>query len=124
MLDQPKSSQSQKRSILLRKGVPRSTVDEIETLLESDDDVDVIVSKLEKVSPQLLASLEGAIRDIKTTIQFAVASGVTQPIRFYPLFMLANPMLHFKDGVCFEVVKRSKRNDVLATGGRYVQLLR
>ncbi|KAH8096907.1 hypothetical protein BXZ70DRAFT_945142 [Cristinia sonorae] len=123
VLDQSKSSQSQKRSILLRKGVPRATVDELEVLLESDEDVGAIVSKLEKVSPHLLALLDGAIRDIRTAIQLAVASGVTRPIYFYPLFMLFNPTTYFKDGVCFEVVRRSKRNDVLAVGGRYDHII-
>ncbi|THH28609.1 hypothetical protein EUX98_g5583 [Antrodiella citrinella] len=123
VLDQPKSSQSQKRSILLRKGVPRSTVDELEALLDPDDDIDAIVNKLEKISPQLLSLLDGCIKDIRSTIQFAVASGVSRPIYFYPLFMLLNPTTYFRDGVCFEVVRRSKRNDVLAVGGRYDHII-
>lgn len=62
-----------------------------------------------------------AIREVKLTMQFAVASGVQRPIYFKPLFMMRNPNPLFR-GLCFEVVKRQppnqKRADILAVGGR------
>ncbi|OBZ78007.1 Serine/threonine-protein kinase gcn2 [Grifola frondosa] len=122
ILNQTKSSQSQKRSMLLRKGISRTVVDELEILTEISDDIESILEKLEKVSPAFLASLTAAIKDIKSTIQFSVASGVSRPILFNPL-MMSNHNPYFKDGVCFEVVRRNKRSDVLAAGGRYDNLI-
>lgn len=137
VLDQPKSSLSQKRSTLLRKGVSRTVVDELEILMEigmftylyfstyrivdhcaSDEDVDAIISKLERTSPQSLPLLQNAIEEVKSTINFANASGVTRPIFFHPLFMMNSPSPYFKDGVCFEVARRTIRSDILALGGR------
>ncbi|KAL4251194.1 non-specific serine/threonine protein kinase [Abortiporus biennis] len=123
VLDQSKSSQSQKRSILLRKGIPRNIVDELEVLTDYDDDVDSILIRLEKVSPNLLSLLGDAIKDVKSTIQFAVAAGLNRPIYFYPLYMISSPTNYFKDGVCFQVVRRNKRSDVLAVGGRYDHII-
>ncbi|KAI0086111.1 hypothetical protein BDY19DRAFT_908621 [Irpex rosettiformis] len=45
-----------------------------------------------------------AVRDIRATIQFAIAISVQQPIVFKPLSMLCNKQVVF-DGICFEVVK-------------------
>jgi len=123
VLDQSKSSPSQKRSILLRKGVPRNVVDELEILMDIEEDVDVVIGKLEKVSPQLIPMLQNAINDVKNTISFASASGVTRPILFHPLFMMNSPSTYFKDGVCFEVARRTKRSDILALGGRYDHII-
>ncbi|KAL6299472.1 kinase-like domain-containing protein [Sparassis latifolia] len=118
VLNQMKSSQSQKRSMLLRKGVPRHIVDELEVLTEIDEDLDSLVGRMEKVSPSLVALLDPHVREIKTTIEFAIASGVTRPILFNPL-MMSNRSSYFRDGVCFEVAKRNKQSDILAAGGRY-----
>ncbi|KAI0077507.1 Serine/threonine-protein kinase [Panus rudis PR-1116 ss-1] len=123
VLDQSKSSQSQKRSNLLRKGVPRNVVDELEVLMEIEEDMDVIISKLERVSPQLLALLLGPFEEIKNAVNFAIGTGVNRPLYFHPLFMLSNPNTHFKDGVCFVALRRHKRSDVLALGGRYDHLI-
>lgn len=123
VLDQSKSSQSQKRSILLRKGVPRSVVDELEILMDIEEDVETIIAKLEKVSPQLVPLLQNAINDVKSTVAFARASGVVRPIFFHPLFMLNSPTTYFKDGICFEVARRTKRSDILALGGRYDHII-
>lgn len=61
------------------------------------------------------------VKEIRNTIQFANASGVTRPILFNPL-MMSNRNPYFKDGVCFEVVRRTKRSDILAAGGRSVAI--
>ncbi|CAL1710511.1 unnamed protein product [Somion occarium] len=123
VLDQPKSSLSQKRAILLRKGVPRNVVDELETLIEIDDDIDAFVAKLERISPPLVSLLSGAIDEIRRAIQYANATGVTRPIYFHPLFMINSPDSYFKDGVCFQVLRRHKRSDILALGGRYDHII-
>lgn len=84
----------------------------------SDADVDSIIGKLERVSPQLLALIGDAIEDVRMTLQFTVASGVGNPVYFHPLFMISNPNPYFKNGILFEVVRRNKRSDILALGGR------
>ncbi|OCH91731.1 Serine/threonine-protein kinase [Obba rivulosa] len=118
ILSQTKSSQSQKRSMLLRKGIARSIVDELEVLSEADEDLDGLLGRLEKISCTLLSALSFAVEEVRSTIQFARAFGVTRTIIFDPL-MLSNRNPYFKDGVCFEVTRRNKRSDILAAGGRY-----
>ncbi|KAI0954220.1 hypothetical protein AcV7_007513 [Taiwanofungus camphoratus] len=122
VLNQNKPSQSQKRSMLLRKGIPRSVADELEVLTETDDDVDALLARLEKISPQLTSLLSPYIQEVKSTIQFANASGVTRQVFFRPL-MMSHPNRYFKDGVCFEVVRCKKRSDIIAAGGRYDNLI-
>ena len=87
----------------------------------TDADVDAMVSRLEKVAPHMVSSITGAIREIKSTIEFASVMGVTRPVFFHPLYMIRNPSQFFK-GLCFEVARKQsqKRADVLAVGGRYV----
>jgi hypothetical protein len=36
--------------------------------------------------------------------------------------MISNHNAYFKNGVCFEVVRRNKRGDILAAGGRLAEL--
>ncbi|CCM05314.1 uncharacterized protein FIBRA_07528 [Fibroporia radiculosa] len=118
ILTQLKSSQPQKRSMLLRKGIPRNTVDELEALSDADENIDALLGRIEKAAPGLLPMISPYIKDIQQTIRFASALGVTRPISFDPLMMNSrNPS--FKDGVCFTVVRRTKRSDILAAGGRY-----
>ena len=83
----------------------------------ADDDVDAFVSKLEKVSPTMLSLIKSAIDDIKKTIQYAASAGFTTSIFLHPL-MWGQHHAHFKDGVRMEVVRRTKRLDVLAAAGR------
>lgn len=84
-------------------------------------DVEAVFSQLEKVSPQFASAIGDAVREVRRTMQFAVATGVHRPIVFKPLFMLRSPHAFF-DGICFEVVKgqstNQKRSDVLAIGGQ------
>ncbi|KAJ7121645.1 hypothetical protein C8R44DRAFT_622641 [Mycena epipterygia] len=122
IISHSKSSSSQKRALLLKKGLLRSTADELEVLADADEDIDMLLTKLDKVSPSLTALLRPVVEEIKETIQYAVLTGVARPIYFHPL-MLGNHHAHFKDGVLVEVVRKNKRTDVLAAGGRYDGLI-
>jgi len=122
ILNQAKSSAPQKRALLLKKGLLRSTADELETLSDADDDIDGLLSRLEKISATFVGMIEPYVEEIKRTIQYASSTGVTRPIYFHPL-MLGNHLQYFKDGVIIEVVRRNKPGDVLAMGGRYDSLI-
>jgi translation initiation factor 2-alpha kinase 4 len=63
--------------------------------------------------------MKPAVEEIKQTIQFATAAGFSFPVFFHPLMWGAHHM-HFKEGVRIEVVRRTRRLDVLAAAGRYV----
>ena len=58
-----------------------------------------------------------SLGEIKKTIQHTTLAGVARPILFHPL-MISSHNAYFKGGVCFEVVRRNKRGDILAAGGR------
>jgi translation initiation factor 2-alpha kinase 4 len=58
-----------------------------------------------------------ALGEIKKTVQYTALAGVARPISFHPL-MISSHNTYFKSGVCFEVVRRNKRSDILAAGGR------
>jgi hypothetical protein len=83
----------------------------------TDDGIDGFVSWLEKVSPALVALILPAVEEVKRTVQYANAVGVSGKIFFRPL-MLGSHHSHLKDGVLVEVVRRGKRLDVLTAGGR------
>lgn len=121
LLVQSNASPSQRRQLLIEKGLTRSFVECIDILADNDADVDELLVRLERVSPSMVISIYQAAQEIKNTMQFAAATGVTRTIYFHPLFMMRNPT-NFFDGLCFEVVKRQqpqKRSDTLAIGGRY-----
>ncbi|KAJ6593628.1 kinase-like domain-containing protein [Mycena capillaripes] len=122
IISHSKSSPSQKRALLLKNGLLRSTADELEALADSDEDIDAILTKLDKVSPSLTTLLRPIVEEVKETIQYAVLTGVARPISFHPL-MLGNHHSRFKNGVLVEVVRKNKRMDVLAAGGRYDSLI-
>ncbi|KAJ7702683.1 kinase-like domain-containing protein [Mycena rosella] len=122
IISHSKSTPSQKRALLLKKGLLRSTADELEALADTDEDIDALLTKLDKVSPSLTALLRPVVDEIKETIQYAILTGVARPISFHPL-MLGNHHAHFKDGVLIEVVRKNKRMDILAAGGRYDALI-
>ncbi|EIW85919.1 hypothetical protein CONPUDRAFT_114006 [Coniophora puteana RWD-64-598 SS2] len=122
IINQSKSSNSQKRASLLKKGLLRSTADELEVLSDIDD-IDAVLAKLEKISPALLSFIQPLMDDIKQTVSFARSGGLTAPVYFHPLMWGAHH-IHYKDGVRFEVVRRNRRLDVLAAGGRYDSLIR
>ncbi|KAF8148631.1 kinase-like domain-containing protein [Crassisporium funariophilum] len=119
---QSKSTPAQRRALLLKKGLLKATVDELEILSEVEENIDDTFAKLEKGSPTLAILMHNAIKDIKNTIQFAQSAGVKRHIFFRPL-MLGSHHAHFKDGVLVEVVRRNKHTDVLAAGGRYDSLI-
>jgi len=83
-----------------------------------DEDIDVLLSKLEKISPTLVTVMKPAVEEIKQTIHFATAAGFSFPVFFHPLMWGAHHM-HFKEGVRIEVVRRTRRLDILAAAGRY-----
>ncbi len=61
--------------------------------------------------------LDPYIQEIKSTLQFAQLSGVTRPVQVDPLF-LGHRTSYFANGVCYMAVRKTKRTDVLAAGGR------
>ncbi|KAH7923751.1 Serine/threonine-protein kinase [Leucogyrophana mollusca] len=122
IINQSKSSVSQKRASLLKKGLLRSTADELEVLADIDEDIDAVLGKLEKISPALLTVMKPAVEEIKQTILFATSAGFSSAIFFHPLMWGAHHM-HFKEGVRLEVVRQTRRLDVLAAGGRYDNLI-
>ncbi|KAJ7186042.1 hypothetical protein C8R46DRAFT_937688 [Mycena filopes] len=122
IISNSKSSTSQKRALLLKKGLLRSTADELEAVADPDEDIEAFLTRLDKVSPSLTALLRPVVEEVKETISYAVLTGVARPISFRPL-MLGNHHAHFKNGVLVEVVRKNKRTDVLAAGGRYDSLI-
>jgi eukaryotic translation initiation factor 2-alpha kinase 4 len=124
--------------MLLKKGLLRSTVDELEILsdtgvthlvfrtyrtysIDVDEDLVTFVARLEKASLPLLTLMSPSLDEIKQAIRYVALAGVTRPIFLHPL-MISNHNAYFKDGVCFEVVRRNKRGDILAAGGRLADL--
>ncbi|KAJ3566582.1 hypothetical protein NP233_g6910 [Leucocoprinus birnbaumii] len=122
IINQTKSSSSQKRALLLRKGLLRSITDELEILSEVDEDIENVVSRLEKISSSLVTPIRPLIAEIQDTLRFAASAGALRPVYIQPL-MLGSHQSMFKDGVIFEVVKKNKKMDVLAAGGRYDHLI-
>ena len=82
-----------------------------------EEDIDDILARLEKASSTISALMQPAVKEIKSTIQYAQAANIKRPIFFHPL-MLGSHHAHFKDGILVEVVRRHKHTDVLAAGGR------
>ncbi|KAG0696775.1 hypothetical protein DFH29DRAFT_949716 [Suillus ampliporus] len=121
IINQSKSTASQKRASLLKKGLLRSFYAH-ELMAGIDEDIDALLSKLEKVSPTLVTVMKSAVEEIKETIQFATSAGFSSPVFFHPLMWGAHHM-HFKEGVRIEVVRRTRRLDVLAAAGRYDNLI-
>lgn len=119
IMNQSKSSSSQKRAALLKKGLLRSTADELEVFAEIHEDIDGLLMKLEKISPSLLTIMKPAVEEIKQSIQYATSTGFNGPIYLRPL-MWATHHVHFNDGLRLEVVRRTRRQDVLAAAGRSV----
>ena len=64
-----------------------------------------------------MTQMAHSLGEIKKTIQHTTLAGVARPILFHPL-MISSHNAYFKGGVCFEVVRRNKRGDILAAGGR------
>ncbi|KAK0199520.1 kinase-like domain-containing protein [Desarmillaria ectypa] len=122
IVNQPKSSTSQKRALFLKMGLLRSTADELEVLSDTYEDLEPLLMRLDKLSSPLLEMIRPAIEEIKTVVKTASLAGVSRPIKFYPL-MVGNHLKDFKHGILVEVVRRSKRIELLAAGGRYDNLI-
>lgn len=122
ILTQSKSTLAQKRILLMKKGLSRSVVDELELLNEPEDDVEEVIVKLEKITSPLLPLIRPALNELKATLQHAVWTGVDRAITIHPL-MLGSQHNYFKDGMILEVVHKSKPSNVLAAGGRYDNLI-
>jgi translation initiation factor 2-alpha kinase 4 len=120
ILKQTKSTFSQKRAQMTKQGLPRNICDELELLSETEEDMDYLLNKVVKQSSTLAASLLPVFAEIRETIQYTGALGVTRPVVVHPLMLTEES--HFKDGLFFEVVRRKKRTDVIASGGRCVCL--
>jgi hypothetical protein len=86
-----------------------------------DEDLVALVARLEKASPTLSTLLSPALDEIKQAIQYVSLSEARRPILLHPL-MISSHNAYFKGGVCFEVVRRNKRGDILAAGGRSADL--
>jgi len=122
--------------MLLKKNLLKSTVDELEVLdgkgekrsaaqgflfnAGTDDWVDTIIPKVEKVSQQLAQKIRPFVDEVARMLEKLELFGIParQSIIFHPLALVFNSRV--TDGVCFEVVRPGKRADVLAAGGRYV----
>ncbi|KAG6890525.1 hypothetical protein C0995_007725 [Termitomyces sp. Mi166 len=122
ILIQPKSTISQKRALLLKRGLLRSTADELELLTDIDEDIDDFMSRVERLSPALVDLMDPYVQELKKTIEFAKATKVSRSILFRPL-MLGNHNTHFKDGILVEVVRKNRHSDILAAGGCYHHLI-
>lgn len=119
IMNQSKSTPSQKRASLLKKGLLRSTADELEVFAEIDEDIDGFLTKLEKISPSLITVMKEAVDEIKQSIHLAASAGFNGLIYLQPLMWAAHHA-HFQNGVRLEVVRRARRQDVLAAAGRSV----
>ncbi|KAG7085469.1 hypothetical protein E1B28_003030 [Marasmius oreades] len=123
ILQQHKTSPSQKRSELLRKQLPRSLVDELEVLYDADDDIDDFVDRMEKVNPLLAGKIQSAVEEIRNTLRHAGYLGIMRPIVFRPMMLESHRLGLYKDGVLIEVVRKNKHHEMLAVGGRYDHLI-
>ncbi|KAG7440064.1 Serine/threonine-protein kinase [Guyanagaster necrorhizus] len=122
ILNQPKSSTFQKRALFLKKGLLRSIADELEVLSDTYEDVEPLLMRLDKLSSPLLDMIRPAIEETKRVVKTASLAGVSRPVKFYPL-MVGNHLKDFKHGILVEVVRRSRRIELLAAGGRYDNLI-
>ncbi|KAF8920390.1 hypothetical protein CPB85DRAFT_1429191 [Mucidula mucida] len=122
VMNQSKSSMPQKRASLLKKGLLRSTVDELEVLNDTYEDLEHLMLRLDKLSSPLLTIVKPVIDEMKSAVKLASLAGASRPVKFYPL-MLGSHLKDFKDGVLIEVARRSHRIDLLAVGGRYDNLI-
>lgn len=116
ILDNHKTALPLKRTLLTKLGLARSTLDELEILLQIDD-VELTISKLSKMSFGI--SLTKVFDEIRTVVRFATILGVKRRIYFKPWL----PSDLFTSGLVFEVLKGTKRSDIIASGGRYDRLL-
>lgn len=121
-LYQSKIPIAQKKVQLAKKGLNKHIIDELE-ILSDFDEIDSVISRLEKISSSLVLQFRPYIEDMKTVVLYAYSAGATRPLLFHPL-MVGSHNSYFKDGIIIEVARKSKRMDILAAGGRYDNLIR
>jgi hypothetical protein len=81
------------------------------------DDLELLMANVNRVSPTLHSTLSSFVDEIRQTIRYAKMIGVSRTIKFRPFMDSKN----FHDpGVWFQIVKRSKRAELIAAGGRSV----
>jgi eukaryotic translation initiation factor 2-alpha kinase 4 len=85
-----------------------------------EPDIDTLLSRLDRVSPALAKAIATPVEEIRTVMQYIAIAGVRSIVHFRPLMFGHHHGATFRNGVCFEAVKRNKRTDVLAIGGRLV----
>jgi translation initiation factor 2-alpha kinase 4 len=78
------------------------------------EDVESVIARLSRTSFGF--SLTSVFEEIRMVVKYATVLGVKRRILFRP--WLISDM--FNTGIVFEVQKGSKRSDVIASGGRYV----
>ncbi|QRW14941.1 PEK/GCN2 kinase [Ceratobasidium sp. AG-Ba] len=122
ILSQSKSSFPQKRSHLGRLGVPRNIIDMIEALVETYDNVEALLSRLEKVVIEENSKRTEALNGLKHTITLARLMGVKRKIVIAPWSLSMLNQADFSGGLVFEA-KGAKRTDIFARGGRYDPLI-
>jgi len=76
------------------------------------DDVEVTIARLIRTTYGLL--LSPIFEEIRMVVKFAGLLGLTRRIQFRPWL----PSELFTSGFVFEVLKGTKRSDVIASGGR------
>ena len=136
IVTQGKPTISQKRAMLMKAGISRTAIDEIELLYDVcksdikghyvpytdvtvDEEWELIPFRLKKQFPTLYDTFLPYLQEIKKVQELATLCGVTSQLLIRPL-MLGKRHELYRNGICFEVVRRSKRSDILATGGRYL----
>jgi len=110
------------RTALSKKGLIRSVVDDIDTLSSKWDNSNDVQDRLDKNASVLSAVVKPHLETIKQVMDLAKLAGVPSD------FMAIRPMpckksTYFHDDVYFEVVRRSKKTDIIAAGGRYDRLI-
>ncbi|KAK2467446.1 hypothetical protein APHAL10511_000301, partial [Amanita phalloides] len=66
------------RALSLKKGLLRSTADELEILSDTDDDMDNLLARLEKISSTFVGLIQSLVGEIKHTVQYAIFDGSDQ----------------------------------------------
>ncbi|KZO91507.1 kinase-like protein [Calocera viscosa TUFC12733] len=115
------------RNALLDAGLSRIYVDELETIVRLQGDVEAAAGQLPRRIARALElptrrSRENPLNEIREVARYASVLGVQSKIIFSPA--LASYRNYFRDGVLFEFAARGKRKTILATGGRYDNLVR
>ena len=89
----------------------------------SDEDVEILALRLLRISPNLSEKFKPLLSEIRKTLEVTMSTGFSHGVLFRPL-MIERRHRYFKNGICFEVVRKNKRADILAAGGRFVHLVR